>query len=419
MSRRTPSLASFLIIQVFWATLYSTPIFQLLGGINGQGILLATWIVALLVSGKAGIAPAIRNLSSHGGEVSLLVIFLAGLLLNLLFGRGGYSYLVKTLLLSIAYVTVVVHLRRDYLRYRQAVVTVTIVLGATAIFDLPTLIKNPLIGRFYEFAPGELQWFGSWGFFMTYAIALPICLAVAQTHRGVLRIALLMSVAAFVLLILVSSFAASIILMLFGFAGFAVFSMRRVKTYVLTGVLVVLSAFATTRFDLVENRQFGTMATKVRTIFSLGNSASIADPQDPRIRVTLMLNSLRAFTANPLFGTGVIEDEARNDLIGRHSGFVDALAQFGLVGLSWYLAFLGIRMRRLLVALRREPMSAVHQGRALTVGAFCLGAIANPMLFDVGICTIVFIAALSPIGSLPDDTRVVGTNPIDVARGQA
>lgn len=411
MRHKTPSLAPFVIIQLFWMTQYSYGIFQVLGGIKGQMALLAAWLFALVAFPKTGAAPAIRNLAQHGYELLFLTAFLVVNLLNMMFGRGGYVYSVNILLVLITYATVVIHLKGDYRRYRQAATTLTFVLGAIAIYDLPTIIMNPFIGRWYEFAPGELRWFGSWSFFMTYAIALPTCVAVARAQRGLLKMVLYLLIAAIVLLISVSTFAASIILMLLGIAGFIAFSIRRARTYVIIGALAAASVFIVTRFDLTQVPQIDPMVVKIATIFTIDKSADIADPNDPRVRATLMQSSLHSFAAQPLIGVGLMEDES-DRLIGNHSGFVDSFARYGVLGLVWYLMFFGLRFKRLIDAVRLEPSNLIYQGRFLTASAFAIGALANPMLFEVGMSAVVFILAFSPIGStLVDDVRV-DSNPV-------
>lgn len=412
MRHRTPSLTAFAIVQIFWMTLYSTGIFQVLGGIKGQFALLGVWLFVLLAFPKSGSAPALRNLAQHGYELLFLAMFLVVNLLNMMFGRGGYTSAVKVLLVLVTYVTVVIHLKDDYRRYRQAAVTLTLVLGAIAIYDLPTIIMNPFIGRYYEFAPGEIQWFGSWGFFMAYAIAVPACIAVARTQRGVLKTLLYLLITAIVLLIIVSTFAASIILVLLGFVGFIAFSIRRARTYWIIGAVAVALALIMARLDLSQVPQIGPLAVKIATIFTIDKSAELTDPNDPRVRASLMQNSLRTFAARPLIGGGVIEAESGYELIGNHSGFVDSLAVYGVLGFSWYLVFFGLRSKRLFDAVRLEPANVIFQGRFLTAGAFAVGALANPMLFDVGSSAVLFILAFSPIGSTLRDDGGIDPRPL-------
>jgi len=80
--------------------------------------------------------------------------------------------------------TVIVNLRDDQSRYLLVGVTITVVLGAIAIGVFPDIYAEPMAGRFRRYeglaeGPPEV-WYGSWGFFMGYAIALPACLALMQ-----------------------------------------------------------------------------------------------------------------------------------------------------------------------------------------------------------------------------------------------
>lgn len=392
--------------------MYSEGIFQVLGGVKAQIALLVTWFVLLLAFPKIGSIPAIRNLAQHRYELFLLAAFLVVNILNMVFGRGGYDATVKTLLILITYATVVIHLKDDYRRYRQAVVTLMLVMGAIALYDLPTLISNPFIARLYEFSPGEIQWFGSWGFFMPYAIMLPACVAVTRTQHNSLKILLTLIIIAIALLIIVSTFAASIILMLLGFAGYFAFSIRRARTYGIIAVIGAALVVGITQFDFSQTPQIGPMVVKIRTIFTIDKSADISDPNDPRVRASLIEKSLDTFASHPLLGVGVAEAEKGYDVVGNHSGFVDSFAVYGILGFMWYLAFVGIRAKRLFDAVRFEPANIIHQGRLITAAAFLIGAIGNPILFDVATSAIVFILAFSPLGlTIPRDGRTDPNTP--------
>jgi hypothetical protein len=396
-------------------TLYSEGIFQVLGGIRAQLALLTAWLVLLLAFPEHGSIPAMRNLAQHGYELLFLAAFLVVNLLNMMFGRGGYDSTVKIALVLVAYSTVVIHLSRDYRRYRQAAVILLLVMGAIAVYDLPTMIMNPFIARLHEFTPGEIQWFGSWGFFMPYAIALPACFAVARTQKGRLKAALYSFTAAIVLLIIVSTFAASIILMMMGIGGFVLFSIRKARTYVVIAALAGAAVVAVTQFDWSGVPQVAPMVVKITTIFTIDKSADITDPNDPRVRASLMEKSFRSFAAHPLVGVGMNEAEKGYEVVGNHSGFVDSFAIFGVLGFTWYLAFFSLRSKRLVDALRFDASNIIYQGRFLTAAAFAVGAIGNPIMFDVATSTIVFILAFSPVGlTAPDEIRV---EPSPVAAG--
>lgn len=394
-------LISFLIIQIFWMSLYSSGFFNIIGGIKAQIVILIIWFFTLLFFREKSLNAALHKIEKHSQELILLVAFVFVNTFNMMLGRGdnAYNYFVKALLLAITYATVVIHFKNDYQRYMRATIIVTLALGLIAVYVLPIIVMNPFIARLYEFQQDEIPWFGSWGFFMAYAISMPCCIAVAHQQQGLLKLFLYIFCISMILLILFSTFAASIILLLMGFAGFFLFSIRRRKTYFIIALSILMFIFIVRQFDFSEMPQFEHMGEKITTIFTLASGSNYDDPNDPRMRFNLMKNSMNTFLENPLFGVGTYaEATAGYEVVGNHSGIVDSMAQFGLLGIIWYLIFIAICLRRLFLALKDDPNNLIHQARFMTFILFLIGALANPMLFDPGISALVFILALSPIG---------------------
>ena len=394
-------LISFLIIQIYWMSLYSSGVFQIIGGIKAQIVILIIWFFTLFLFNEKSLKVALSKIEKHSQELILIVAFGFVHICNMIIGRGdmAYGYFVKSLLLVITYGTVIIYLKNDYQRYMRATIIVTLALGIIAVYVLPIIYAHPFIARFYGAQEGEIHWFGSWGFFMTYAIAMPCLIAVTYQQRGLLKIFLLVLCFVMVLMILFSTFAASIILLLMGFAGFILFSLRKKKTYFKIAFTVLMFIFIVRQYDLSQVPQLEPMGEKIVTIFTLGSASNYEDPNDPMVRGNLMKTSMKTFLENPLFGIGVYDAETFGvEYVGNHSGIVDSMAQFGLIGIIWYLIFILICFRRLFLALKYNPSNLIHQARFLTFILFLIGAMANPMLFDIGISAIVFILALSPIG---------------------
>ena len=201
-----------------------------------------------------------------------------------------------------------------------------------------------------------------------------------------------------VLLILFSTFSASILLLVFGFAGFFWFSIKKTKSYLITALTLLMIILILRLSDESQIRELENISEKVKTIFLLSDSEfSPDDGNSPQYRFYLMKITMNTFLDNPFFGIGTYEDSRRYGMVGGHSGIIDSLAQFGMLGIIWYLIFLVICFRRLLFALRVAPNSLIIQGRFLTFILFLIGAIANPMFLDPAISALVFILALSPI----------------------
>ncbi len=397
-------IVSFVLIQVFWMSMYSAGMFRVIGGVSGQIAILIIWSSTLLLLTPKRLSAVFRKIAHHSVEVSALTAFVVVNLVYLLLGRGelAYAYCVHALLLIIAYTTVIVHLENHYRRYLQAGVIVTLVLGLTAVYVLPTIYANPFAGRFREYESAGMVipevWYGSWGFFMAYAIALPCCIAVAHRQHGLSRLFLYALCASMVVLVFLSTFAASIILMLIGFAALLLLSIRKARTYFIMAVIIATYVVMVGEYDVGRIPQLEQMGDKITLIFSVTPGGNYDDPNDPRIRFHLMKNSFNTFVAHPLFGTGLLST-SEGQSVGNHSGIVDGLAQFGVLGIVWYLAFMTIFFRRLFLAWRVDRDSLVHKARLVTFVLFLIGAMANPMFFDSSIAALVFILAVSRIGT--------------------
>ena len=384
-------------------SLYSAGVFRVIGGVKAQIAILIIWSSTFLLLTPKRLSAVLRIVAHHSVEVIALAAFVVVNLVNVLLGRGelAYAYCVRSLLLVIAYTTVIIHLENHYRRYLQAGVIVTLVLGLTAVYVLPTIYANPFAGRFREYESAGMVkpevWYGSWGFFMAYAIALPCCIAVAHRQHGLLKLFLYALCASMVVLVFLSTFAASIMLMLIGLGALLLLSIRNARTYFILAVIAVMYIFVVRQYDVARIPQLDYMVEKITLIFSITPGGNYDNPNDPGIRFHLMKNSFNTFVAHPLFGAGLpsTSDEER---VGNHSGIVDGLAQFGVLGIVWYLAFMTIFFRRLFLTWRAHPDSLVDKARLVTFVLFLIGAMANPMFFDVGITALVFILAVSRIG---------------------
>lgn len=405
---------SFLIIQIFWMTLYIQGIFYLLGGISAQIVLLFFWLLTILMrpmrSVNAIVNAIIGRLRAHRLELMLLTMFIIVTALNLLFDRGikAYGYFIRSLLLLITYVTVIIHLKQNHARYAQASIAMTLAIGVAALYTLSFIVGelrvNPFSITHYNFQgrgadyADYVEWFAGWSFYTMCAIAMPCLIAAALRRRGALRYCSLALCLSTIVMLVLSTFAAAVILLLMGFTGFFLFSIRKPKPYLVIVLIALICFFLMRQFDVAQIVQIQHLGTKIFGIFDVSRPINYYDPSDSRGRLLLIKNSWQTFMQHPLFGIGTEDWMLSDDDIGNHSGIVDGLAQFGVLGLMWYVMFLAICFRRLFAALRRDPTDIIHQARFLTFILFLAGAMVNPMIFDVGISALVFILSLSPIG---------------------
>lgn len=203
-------------------------------------------------------------------------------------------------------------------------------------------------------------------------------------------------------MIILSTFAASIILLIGGFLGLLFFSIKKKVQFLLISGTVFFVFFILVKFyDYSEDMpQVAAMVDKIGTIFTYKSDLA-NDDNDPRIRASLMQKSIKAFLENPFFGTGLYSSGKNGEygnLIGQHSGIMDGLAQYGIFGIIWYFGFLYLGLRRLLIYIRLNS-SWQNKARLITFLLFIVGAMGNPVLIENSFASLVFILTLSPIGS--------------------
>lgn len=393
------SSISFLIIMIFWASLFSSGIFAKIGYIKGQIILILLWFICILFSGQKAINTALSNISSHSTQVFLLFVFTLINLFYWLLGRGdnmAYGSLVKSLILVVLFITILIHLKNDIQNYRLATIIIIVIYTLISIYTIPILFLNPFIARLNEFGKDEIPWFGSWSFFLPIGMAMPCFIATSLNERGFLKYFLLASCFVISVMVILSTFAASILLLILGVLGLYYQTVKNKSKFIITlGSIFLFILFFLSLFEISELPQIEHMFYKIPAIF---NTSSGIDDNDPRIRFTLMGVSLNTFIHNPLFGVGLFE--ARNDgnnLIGLHSGIIDGLAQYGLFGIVWYFGFLILCFKRLIYSLRFDTNNLINHARLISFALFFISLLGNPVLIESTFCSLVFILVFSPV----------------------
>jgi hypothetical protein len=395
------SIISLGLVLVFWASLFSSGIFELVGRIMGQIIILVCWVLSLTVFGKNAWRIALHNASAHSLELMLLVIFVIVNLTHLLLNNGdmAYTYFVRSILILVVFLTVVIHLRMNIADYKKTVIFIIIVFGIISAYVTPILFATPFIARLYEFTDGEIPWFGSWSFFMPLAITMPCFMSVTSKQKGILKPFLSICCLSIGIMIILSTFAASIILMLMGLMGLLLFSVKnKAKLVAIIGFIFLILILVVNFVDFSDDLpQVAKMVEKIQTIFTY--KADLAgDDNDPRIRASFVQVSVNTFLKNPFFGAGLYGTTEGN-IIGAHSGIIDGLAQYGVFGIMWYFGFIILGFRRLIIYLRAKADS-LNRARLVTILLFLIGALGNPVLTETSFCTLVIILALSPIQTI-------------------
>ncbi len=393
------SAISFLLIMVFWASLFSGGIFAKIGYIKGQIILIALWFISIFFSGQKVKITAISNIIAHSTQVFLLFVFFLINLFYWLLGRGdnmAYGSLVKSLILAVLYITILVQLKNNIQNYRLATIIIIVIYALISIYTIPILFFNPFIARLYEFGKDEIPWFGSWSFFLPIGMAMPCFIATSLKESGFFKFFLLASCFIISIMVILSTFAASILLLIMGVLGLYYQTVKNKSKFVMgIGAILFFIVLFLSLLDISELPQIEHMFYKIPAIF---NTSAGIDENDPRIRITLIEVSLNTFIHNPLFGVGLFEAKSDgNNLIGFHSGIIDGLAQYGLFGIIWYFGFLILCFKRLLHSVKFDTNYLINQARLISFILFFIALLGNPVLIESTFCSLVFILVFSPV----------------------
>lgn len=393
---------SFLLMSLFWGTVYYHPITQITFGNLGRLCILGLWGGSLLFAKKRSLLLSLNRVRMNRAEIAALFGWVMVNALHLAFQAGpdAYSQFANALLPFIGYLGAIIHLRNDQQQYRNAVLMILCILGSVSLLLVPMVYNEPYIARYFneiDYGSSEIQWIGSWGLFAVYAISLPCMLAVAlQTKTRYMWLPLFFC-GSIMVLILLGTFAASLLLIAIGLSGQLLLFLTRERRLWVRGVVITLilaSAFyAYSQYSPIQ--QFDTTVEKLRSIVT-GISSEGLVRGEPTSRGYLTAVSWNTFIDNPLFGVGpVSEAEDNYRLVGKHSGFVDGLAQFGILGYGWYLAFLALSFRRVIKSVF-PGKGLIDDARAATLIAFFLAGFINPFLFDAAFLTLFYVLVLAP-----------------------
>jgi len=394
-------LIPFLLMQIFFSTLYNSTLFQIFGEIKGQLFILFLWLLSYVLFLKDNIYKDIfSKMAPFRFEVAMLIAFV---IVNIFYmfmemGDGIYKQLIYSLIILVSYTVVIITLKDNYRQYIQTVIIIIIVIGSISTYVIPTIYANPYIARNYLPSEGELMWYGSWSFFMPYAIAMPCLIVVSFKQRPLLKLILLSFCFIIGIMILVSTFLASSALLILGCVSLLLFIMKK-KTIKFVMILLLTLLLLLSIQDFFNIPQLEFLKYKVSRLFY--TDTIIYGSHEPRLRLLLFLQSLHTFLENPFFGVGVWSEESLGySTIGMHSG-LDALAEYGLLGIIPFMVFIALSFKRLIVAMKVYPDEILHYARFITFLLFIIGAMVNPILFSTSIWTLVFILSLAPIENNP------------------
>ena len=337
------------------------------------------------------------------------------ILANVLLARGesGVLHLIVVGRYLLALIIICSYSRVPFVTPQRFGVSVVFVLGLFAWISIPTLMENPMIARmtqldedFYE----SMLYRGitRYNAYAAGAIFLPCFVGASYAIRRTaikhffvilcLGIALAVAFSGFMaaFVTLTASLILLFLTMLFRGGRRKSLGMRPF------GILVTVSLIlGGVWYFGTGSEGFDYASEKALRIFQGVKTSGIA-MGDETGRFDLFLMSLNTFLSNPLFGIGPITDSIyveQSTVIGCHSSIMDSLGEYGILGFSPFLLFLGLLARRVILGMRFGADPLLSRAVGVAYIAFLVTSIYNMTLWVPDI--IVLLIGFVVINSFP------------------
>ncbi len=315
---------------------------------------------------------------SRIAEVVAMVVWLILISFTFIIGRGenGYWAIIYTIMFMTVYMI-------DYLycifneRYvlKGLMVVTLVVFAAHSLISIVMLEKAPLLAREFNafyfkdiqyYAPFEYQGLGSYSFFTSLAIALPVFLFMAtrMKHRILAVILFLLCVAGcfyaayagIIILVMVTLF----IMLLYAFIFYSSKKHKKVMIAILLlTVILIVNLFSwmlphiTNEMYKAKLRDLILATTEIDIAPQVKNGDGTGDDKedipiyDEASRFEFYMVSAKTFVKHPLFGVGpYFKTKTVINGIGAHSSWLDYLAMYGIIGCLPLILFFIFYFRR-------------------------------------------------------------------------
>lgn len=402
LRQREASLSSlsFFFSLLLWTSIYFTGLRDIIHGSVGWLVILSLWFVTFLCSRPAAKRTAFNNILKHQKEIVMLFIWSLIVFITFLSERGNqetiYVYVSNTIVLWVVYLMAIMYLHDDPRRYSVTSISIIIVLAFATILILPPLYSYPSLVREVKTNPNlleimEIRWIGSIGFFSGIAIAMPCLFVAALQQKKRKRFLYLLLCAGPVAMILMSTMAAAVYLLLFGLGGLLLFPNMK-KQAIKYRIMVFICIFAVITITIFgESEQIDFVKDKTQYIAETLSSDGLSEVE----RGSDAVASLRTIGESPFWGVGPIE-RGTYTVIGEHSSWLDGIAEYGFLGFGPYFGFLFFGFRHLWRNARSNRDKLTYHARIVTFVLYLTQGLINPWAFDSTAMTLFLILAMAP-----------------------
>ena len=403
---------STLVALLFVAALVLPSVSYVGHGLVTAWLMFPVWLMLVLFEDRRLITRVRRVAAGRRLELTMFVCWLLVVAANAVMQRGytGDIHLRNTITLGMVIVMDLVFTAQGESRRATFVTAFLAVLGLEVLRSLPTLATQSGIVRQVMLQGGGstvyenafLAGVGEYSFYTGCAIASPVFLAIALNQRGLRRLVLLATWAAVMAAVMLSTLLGSVLLAVVGFCMLVLLAIwmarRRLSLIVMFAVIAAAGIVAwTTVFSqtdqgvMVENK----FELQTTSVLELGIIAG-----DQTNRAGLWEQSFNTFLENPIFGIGPstgTDNPYMGYLVGGHSTWLDIPAQYGLVGLFFYLGFIAAAVKRGFKAFRADKTRILPQARIVACALFLAGGTYNPVDFVLAANVLFFLIVLGGI----------------------
>lgn len=366
--------------------------------------LFALWWLATLRGPANRRRRFLSSLHNQRGELASYAAWIAVLVLFWVSQDGEHqltSYLVSAYIGTIPFYLLGTYysvFERDGPRMALAM---ALVVGASSLQALPAVWQDPGLVRLgaIDLTPETRSLgIGSYAELTGFAIALPFLLTTSLGAKHVWRILGVVACSAIAALSLIATFSGTILLTVLGLSGCAVFyvllgGIRRNRLIAGAAAIASASILATVMLPrLYEVPEIGSRYERLADTFSNLPDILARRTADPTYRYELMIQSFGVFIEHPAIGVALEAKGVGTEGTGGHSSWVDALANYGVLGGFPYLLFHLLVLRRLWRAWNAERSNALTWGCLLSCLLYLFYGFFNVTTQGATVALFLFIA---------------------------
>lgn len=366
----------------------------------------ALWLLTVSFRRRLFWRRVFQEASKRRGELVMLGVWFLVVFFNVFVGRGYTGTRHLMIMLTLLMIVLMEMVYTEILEGAREIILTAIVLwlGLETLRSVPVLWSEPLLPRVIMAAGAEsslyeravLSSVGEYGFYTACAIGIPVMFAVALDKGGPPRIVLLLSCVMVGIAIALASFLGATLLMVTGFlvlGALAAVSSGQHKLRSLSLFLVVAIISAMVWYAVLGDTMAGEAVAEKLVRQSEGILELGLIEGDQTNRANLWKMSVDTFLQYPIFGIGPSTGTANPYMgyrVGGHSSWLDIAAEYGVLGLVFYLGFLFAVIKRAVVFRKLDRSWLVGLARIVSCGLFFVGGSYNPVVFTIQVNALFF-----------------------------